>query len=65
MFGSKEKGEVAQFEGEPPRLSLTEPPVGYRTPSPAQPYGITADRKAGPKAMDLYDRQTPVEDQKK
>jgi len=65
MFGSKEKGEVAKFEGEPPRMTLTEPPVGYRTPSPAQPYGITADRKPGPKAMDIYDRQTPVEDQKR
>jgi len=58
LFG-KDKGEVAKFQGEPPRANLTEPPTGYRTPSPAQPYGITADRKAGPKAMDLYDRQTP------
>ena len=29
----------AQFTGEPPRTSLTEPPPGYQTPSPDQPYG--------------------------
>jgi len=37
--GSKE--EIATFDREPPRDSLTAPPVGYQTPSPAQPYGIT------------------------
>jgi len=30
LFG-KDKDEVAKFEREPPRVSLTEPPVGYRT----------------------------------
>ena len=29
-----------QFTGEPPRASLTEPPPGYQTPSPDQPYGL-------------------------
>ena len=38
LIGSKE--EYAKFTGEPPRSSLTEPPPGYRTPSPAQPYGV-------------------------
>ena len=38
LIGSKE--EYAKFTGEPPRSSLTEPPVGYRTPSPTQPYGV-------------------------
>jgi hypothetical protein len=37
-FGSKE--EYGTFTKEPPRRSLTEPPVGYQTPSPAQPYGV-------------------------
>jgi hypothetical protein len=32
--------EVAPFTGEPARTSLIEPPRGYQTPSPAQPYGV-------------------------
>jgi hypothetical protein len=32
--------EYGTFAGEPPRTSLIEPPAGYRTPSPNQPYGI-------------------------
>ncbi|MGH6780362.1 MAG: hypothetical protein ACRECL_20485 [Bradyrhizobium sp.] len=31
--------ETAQFKGEPPRTSLTEPPPGYQTPSPNYAYG--------------------------
>jgi hypothetical protein len=38
-FGAKE--EVGSFTNEPPRTSLTAPPVGYQTPSGAQPYGVT------------------------
>jgi hypothetical protein len=37
-FGDKE--EYGTFKKEPQRRSLTEPPVGYQTPSPGQPYGI-------------------------
>jgi hypothetical protein len=37
LFGSKT--EAATFTNEPQRSSLTEPPVGYQTPSPTQPYG--------------------------
>jgi hypothetical protein len=37
MFGKD--GKVVQFTGEPPRTSLTEPPVGLRTPSSKYPYG--------------------------
>jgi hypothetical protein len=33
--------EVGTFKSEPPRVSLTAPPVGYQTPSPEQPYGVT------------------------
>ena len=47
-FKSKNE-EVAVFRGEPPRESLTEPPPGYQTPSPTQPYGLTGV-KALPKA---------------
>ena len=39
-FGFGEKEEYGTFKKEPPRRSLTDPPIGYRTPSPAQPYGI-------------------------
>ncbi len=39
-FGAQ-KDEVGTFTAEPPRSSLTAPPVGYQTPSPAQPYGVT------------------------
>ena len=39
MFNGKDE-DVAQFTGEPQRTDLTEPPPGYQTPSPDQPYGI-------------------------
>lgn len=38
MFGSN-KGEKAEFKGEPTRDSLTQPPVGYQTPSSEYAYG--------------------------
>jgi hypothetical protein len=38
FFGDKADG-TARFTGEPARTSLTEPPPGYQTPSPDQPYG--------------------------
>ena len=44
--------ESATFLHEPSRNALTDPPAGYRTPAPAQPYGIdgAVDRaKAKPK----------------
>lgn len=52
MFGSN-KDEVAKFTGEPERTSLTEPPVGYQTPSPNQPYGLGKD-KTPEKAKDYF-----------
>jgi len=52
MFGGSTKEETKKFTGEPPRASLTDPPTGYQTPSPDQPYGLG---KAGPpKAADDY-----------
>jgi hypothetical protein len=41
LFKSSSDDETGSFTGEPPRTSLTEPPPGYQTPSPAQPYGVT------------------------
>jgi hypothetical protein len=37
--------ESAQFVHEPARNTLTDPPSGYRTPSPVQPYGITTEKQ--------------------
>jgi hypothetical protein len=51
MFGSK-KEETAKFTGEPPRGSLTDPPPGYQTPSPDQPYGV--GKAEAPKPPDDY-----------
>jgi hypothetical protein len=48
MFGGKET-EVAKFTKEPARAALTEPPPGYQTPSPDQPYGLSA-KETAPKA---------------
>jgi hypothetical protein len=39
------KQEVTTFTGEPPRVSLTDPPPGYLTPSPDQPYGLLPEHK--------------------
>ena len=48
-------GQTATFEAEPPRASLTDPPIGYRTPSAAQPYGVSKDTSRT-KAMSADDR---------
>src|SRR5262252_1528808 len=50
-FTGEKNTETATFQREPARNTLTDPPVGYRTPSSAAPYGInTKDEKpkAGP-----------------
>jgi hypothetical protein len=39
MFGGGNKGESAEFKGEPSRGELTQPPSGYQTPSPNYAYG--------------------------
>jgi hypothetical protein len=43
------KEEYGKFTGEPPRADLTDPPTGYRTPSPDQPYGIGPEKKEAKK----------------
>jgi hypothetical protein len=60
MFGGdKDNGYSAKFTGEPPRTSLTEPPPGYQTPSPDQPFGSAS--APAPKAEDNYvTRSEPV-----
>jgi hypothetical protein len=57
IFGNK--AEQAQFVHEPPRVNLTQPPVGYQTPSPSYPYGI-AQAKKGPSTQDLSQTKDPV-----
>lgn len=52
MFSSKDDQAAARFTGEPARTSLTEPPPGYQTPSPVEPYGPS--RAAAPQATDYY-----------
>jgi hypothetical protein len=37
---AKDEPYSGSFTGEPPRAALTEPPPGYQTPSPEQPYGL-------------------------
>ncbi len=55
-FSGEKQVETAKFSHEPSRNSLTDPPAGYRTPSPAQPYGINGKAEI-PKAQS-GDRQT-------
>ncbi|HET8543386.1 MAG TPA: hypothetical protein VFL68_02655 [Pseudolabrys sp.] len=58
MFGKK-KEEQAKFTGEPPRTSLTEPPTGYQTPSPDQPYGLATGAAPAKAYNDYRDRADP------
>ena len=56
IFGSKRDAGTASFTGEPARTTLTEPPPGYQTPSPDQPYG-EAKADSAPKAADATDQR--------
>ena len=58
MF-KKDDPESSSFTGEPPRSSLTEPPPGYQTPSPDQPYGVGKSKPVVPTSAD-YLRDHPV-----
>lgn len=55
----RNKPEYATFTGEPSRTSLTDPPPGYLTPSPDQPYGVGPENKKY-KVPTVADRATPV-----
>jgi hypothetical protein len=48
--------EQGKFESEPARNALTQPPVGYQTPSPAYPYGAGTDKGNGWKIPTILDR---------
>jgi hypothetical protein len=50
------KEEYATFTGEPVRSSLTDPPTGYRTPSPDQPYGVGSDKSLRVKSKNVGER---------
>ncbi len=52
--------DYGTFTGEPPRVSLTDPPPGYQTPSPDQPYGIVPEKKIY-KPPTLGERMEPVQ----
>jgi hypothetical protein len=57
MFGkdkNKDRDDVAKFTKEPPRTALTEPPPGYQTPSPEQPYGVGKEKPVAPTSADYY-----------
>jgi hypothetical protein len=54
VWGPKE--EYTTFVAEPPRSSLIEPPAGYRTPSPNQPFGVGKEKSD----YKPVDRQEPV-----
>ena len=50
--GLFKKDQYATFTGEPSRQSLTDPPPGYQTPSPDQPYGLgPAETKYKPQTV--------------
>ena len=49
------KKQSVSFTGEPERTLLTEPPPGYRTPSPNAPYGVVEEKTKGGKTS-VFDR---------
>lgn len=57
LFGKGKEEEAARFTGEPERSSLTEPPPGYQTPSPSQPYGVKS-RSWLPNIPSFFDKGT-------
>ena len=57
MFSSKT--EYTTFTGEPSRGTLTDPPPGYLTPSPDQPYGV-GQAPANYKVKSLGERVEPT-----
>ena len=62
FFVGNNKDETVPFEAEPPRASLTDPPSGYRSPSPVQPYGLRSNTSKA-KPMTQEERVTQGADQ--
>jgi hypothetical protein len=48
---SNKKQEAAKFDKEPDRNELTQPPVGYQTPSPSYAYGVGDGKQKAPKEV--------------
>lgn len=58
-FDWLKQDDYGTFTGEPPRVSLTDPPPGYQTPSPDQPYGIVPEKRVY-KPPTLGERMEPT-----
>jgi hypothetical protein len=56
-----DKEEYANFKGEPVRQDLTDPPAGYRVPSPDQPYGVNPNSKKPAAATVMNPVPTPTQ----
>jgi hypothetical protein len=54
--------DTATFTGEPTRGSLTQPPPGYQTPAPNQPYAAGEERGGGWKIPSILDRPVGTSD---
>jgi hypothetical protein len=57
MFKYEEEKPIA-FTGETPRTRLTEPPVGYQTPSPTAPYGVVEKEKTISVPRNVMERES-------
>ncbi len=55
-WGAKEDEKLVTFSGEPERGSLTEPPSGYRTPSPNAPYGVISKKQEKAKGTNIMEK---------
>jgi hypothetical protein len=53
LFGGGDQKAGPVFTREKPRKSLTEPPPGYQTPSPDQPYAVTPPAPQPAKPQDV------------
>ncbi len=62
MFAPDKDESIGSFTSEPPRTALTEPPQGYQTPSPEQPYGVSKTKPVAPTSGD-YLTNHPVGNQ--
>lgn len=62
VFG-KDDPVVGRFTGEPGRTALTDPPAGYQTPSPNQPYGV-GKASAAPKATNYMEQHGVIDGDK-
>jgi hypothetical protein len=56
MFAGGNSDKPESFTSEPTRSRLTEPPVGYRTPSSTQPYAPPRDSTSWFKIPNWFDR---------